>query len=1208
MEVVRLNASALSDPNSLRISLSSSLVSVSFSALVDSGSTHCFVDSAFAQHRNLPVYSINPIELRLIDGSIGSAITQSVDVPVLFSSGESMTISFYVTPLDQSCSVVLGYNWLTRYNPLIDWVLGSITFRPQLLDWSAPPTSSARAAMLPPQVPSVSTETPQSDPASAPRISMIGAAAFVRACKLPGAQSFRIHLSDPSVSGKSASVSDEAPELSHIPEEYHDFADVFSKAKADTLAPHRPYDLKIDLEEGSSPPVGTVYSLSQSEVHSLREFIDEHIRIGFIRPSNSPHGAPVLFVRKKDGSLRLCVDFRGLNKISKKDRYPLPFISDLLSTAGRARIYTTIDLRHAYHLVRIAEGDEWKTAFRTRYGSFEWLVMPFGLSNAPAAFQRFMNDIFSDLLDVHVTIYLDDILVYSDDPAEHTKHVREVLRRLRKHGLYARPDKCRFSSDSVEYLGFILSKDGLKMDPTKVQSIRDWPEPRKIKDIQSFLGFANFYRRFISDYSDIVVPLTRLTRKGTPWNFDDAARKSFEALKSAFTSAPVLTHWVPDRQIVVETDASDYALGAIISIQTDSGEIHPVAFHSRTFSAPELNYDTHDKELLAIFDAFRVWRHFLEGSAIPIDVVTDHKNLEYFSTTKVLTRRQARWSEYLSQFNLVIRFRPGRLGAKPDSLTRRWDVYPKGGDSDYATVNPSNFRPMFTQEQLSVSLRATELLTPVLRATVIMDQEKLNSDILSALPDDPLYVTHLKDPQTRWSVTPDGFLRYDNLIYIPDSDDLRLRILRYKHDHILSGHPGQTKTIDLVRRDYTWPGLREFVKKYVKSCTTCMRAKPQRHKPYGLLKQLPIPERPWNSISMDFIEPLPTSSGCDAILVVVDRFSKQGIFIPTTIHCTSEDLAIIFITHVFSKHGVPEHVTSDRGPEFVSRFFRSLGTALDMRLHFTSGYHPEGDGQTERTNQTLEQYLRIFCNYQQDNWFTLLPLAEFTYNNTPSATTGTSPFFANKGYHPNLTLHPERDIASSRAKDLVVDLDELHQELKSAIAEAQLRYQGPADARRSPAPNFIIGQQAYVKAKFFRSTRPSHKLSEKFLGPFEILAKAGTHSYTLRLPETIRGVHPVFHVSMLEPAVPNEIPNRVQSPPPPVEVAGELEYEIAEVLDSKVDRRRACKLLYLVRWLGYENTDEEFSWLPATELENAKDLTSDFHSAYPGKPGPLPHL
>jgi len=276
-----------------------------------------------------------------------------------------MTLSFFVTPLDPSCSLVLGYNWLTRYNPLIDWVLGSIKFRSQLLDQSTPSsTSSARSASLSSQTPSVETEKTPSVP-PAPRVSFINAAAYARACKLPGVQSFRIHLSDPSVCGRATSISDLEPDLSHIPEEYHDFADVFSKAQADTLALHRLYDLKINLEEGTSPPIGPMYSLSQSELKALKEFIDKHIHIGFIRPSNSPHGAPVLFVRKKDGSLRLCVDFRGLNKITKKDHYPLPFISDLLSTAGKACIYTTIDLHHAYHLVHIAEGDEWKTAFRT---------------------------------------------------------------------------------------------------------------------------------------------------------------------------------------------------------------------------------------------------------------------------------------------------------------------------------------------------------------------------------------------------------------------------------------------------------------------------------------------------------------------------------------------------------------------------------------------------------------------------------------------------------------------------------------------------------------------------------------------------------------------------------------------------------------------------------------------------------------------------
>jgi hypothetical protein len=295
--------------------------------------------------------------------------------------------------------------------------------------------------------------------------------------------------------------------------------------------------------------------------------------------------------------------------------------------------------------------------------------MPFGLTNASAAFQRFMNDIFQDLLNDCVIVYLDDILIFSDDLASHRKHVKEVLRRLQKHSLYVRPDKCKFHQDTVEYLGFVLSPEGLCMSSDKIDSILKWPTPRKVKDVQSFLGFANFYRRFIPNYLDITVPLTYLTRKSAPWAWTEKCQSSFNSLKQAFTSAPILVQWDPNAQVIVETNASDYVLSAILSIVLD-GEVHPVAFHSQTFSATELNYDVHDKELLAIHEAFQTWRHYLEGTPNPVDVVTDHKNLEYFSTTKLLTRRQARWSEFFSAFNFIIRFRPGKLGAKPDALTR----------------------------------------------------------------------------------------------------------------------------------------------------------------------------------------------------------------------------------------------------------------------------------------------------------------------------------------------------------------------------------------------------------------------------------------------------------------------------------------------------------------------------------------------------------
>jgi hypothetical protein len=486
-----------------------------------------------------------------------------------------------------------------------------------------------------------------------------------------------------------------------------------------------------------------------------------------------------------------------------------------------------------------------------------------------------------------------------------------------------------------------------------------------------------------------------------------------------------------------------------------------------------------------------------------------------------------------------------------------------------------------------------------------MDVEKLHADIRTAYEKDPVTAAQLPQPSDpKWTVT-DGLLRIKERIYVPDAPDLRLRVLQYKHDHPVAGHFGQNKTLELIRREYAWPNLRTFVKDYCNSCASCKRAKAPRHKPYGLLRQLPIPAQPWNSISMDFIEHLPPSLGYDAILVIIDRLTKQGIFIPTFDTINSPQLAELFVLHVFSKHGVPSHTTSDRGSEFVSHFFRSLGKVLDIKLHFTSGYHPEGDGQTERVNQTLEQYLHIFCSYQQDNWASLLPLAEFAYNNTPNETTGLSPFFANKGYHPQLTVHPERDVASARAREFAVDLGELHDYLKDNIRQAQQRYQKSANSRRLPPPDFQIGDKVYVKAEFFRTTRPSKKLSAKFLGPYEIIAKPGRSSFTLRLPPEFRAVHPVYHVSMLESAHKSAIPGQHIEPPPPVEIDGELEYEIAEILDTKPDRRRTHKIVYLVRWVGYEGTDEETSWLSTEELAHAQELVRDFHNRYPNKPKPV---
>src|SRR5258705_919478 len=595
--VIRLNSTSLS-PNSFLLSLTSASISKHarpFIALLDSGSSHCFVDELFAKKNKLSLSKLpSTILLRLFDGSTQNSISHKTTIPLTFSTGKTHQTEFYVTKLDKGYSIVLSYDWLVHHNPSIDWAETKVVFL---------------GTMKAPERPSV--------PASSKfNIQMVSAKMISHLCCEPSNSVYCLdHHSDVEVDKAfphSTSLHSEPTSELHsvhtstlaldsmgrIPVEYHEFHKVFSGTKADTLPPHQPYDLQISLEEGAKPFHGPIYSLSPPELAALREFLEEHTWNGFICPTKSLWGAPVLFVKKKDGSLRLCVDFCTLNKVMEKDHYLLPLITDLLNALGPARIYMKIDLKHTYHLVHIAEGDESKMAFQTRYGSFEWRVMPFGLSNAPAAFQRFINDILGDLLDVCTIGYLDDILIYSDSLDKHKDHVRDELRRLRDACLYANPRKCTFHTDTVEYLGFILSPEGLHMDPAKVSMIQSWPEPHNICKVQSFLGFTNFYQCFISHYVEFTQPLTNLCQKNTPWHFGESESAAFQHLKMAFCSAPVLYHWVLDLPMMVETDASDYAIVGILSITTPDLEIYLITFHSRSLHNEEKNYETHDKELL----------------------------------------------------------------------------------------------------------------------------------------------------------------------------------------------------------------------------------------------------------------------------------------------------------------------------------------------------------------------------------------------------------------------------------------------------------------------------------------------------------------------------------------------------------------------------------------------------------------------------------
>jgi hypothetical protein len=403
----------------------------------------------------------------------------------------------------------------------------------------------------------------------------------------------------------------------------------------------------------------------------LKNYIDENLQKGFIRPSKSAFGAPIFFVPKKNKKLRPCVDYRCLNEITIKNRHPLPLITEMLDRVGKARIFSKIDLKGAYNLVRMRTGDEHKTAFRCQFGHFEYIVMPFGLTNAPAVFQAMMLDIFRDIIDIYVIVYLDDILIFSESEKEHESHVKEVLRRLLEKKLYAKLSKCLFHTESVEFLGFILSSQGISMAPDKVKAVQDWLPPKSEKALMCFLGFTNFYRKFIPNYSAITTPLTSLLKKDVPFIWSPECQEAFDNMKTRITSEVMLHHVNQDFPFLLETDASDYALGAVLSQFptqdiTDISKVHQVAFYSRKFLPAECNYTVHDKELLAIVESFKHWRHYLLGVSVPVQVLLDNRNLEYFRKKPILRPRHARWCTTLADYDFRLIYRAGIHNVRDD--------------------------------------------------------------------------------------------------------------------------------------------------------------------------------------------------------------------------------------------------------------------------------------------------------------------------------------------------------------------------------------------------------------------------------------------------------------------------------------------------------------------------------------------------------------
>ncbi|GJR02946.1 putative reverse transcriptase domain-containing protein [Tanacetum coccineum] len=657
----------------------------------------------------------------------------------------------------------------------------------------------------------------------------------------------------------------------------------------------------------------------------LQELSDK----GFIRPSSSPWGAPVLFVKKKDGSFRMCIDYRELNKLTVKNRYPLPRIDDLFDQLQGSSVYSKINLRSGYHQLRVCDKDIPKTAFRTRYGHYEFQVMPFGLTNTPTVFMDLMNRVCKPYFDKFVIVFIDDILIYSKTKEEHDAHLRLILELLKKEEF-----------------------EGIHVDPAKIDSIKDWESPKPPTEIRQFLGLAGYYRRFIEGFSKIAKPMTKLTQKG---------------------------------------------LGAVL-MQNEK----VIAYASRQLKIHEKNYTTHDLELGAVVFALKMWRHYLYGTKCV--VFTNHKSLQHILDQKELNMRQRRWLELLSDYDCELRYHPGKANVILNAQVEARK------EENYGT------------EDLCSMIKNLELCA-------------------------------------------DGTLCLKNRSWIPCFGDLRALIMHESHKSKYSIHPGSDKMYQDLKKLYWWPN---------------MKAEIATH-----------------NITMDFVTKLPkTTSGQDTIWVIVDRLTKSAYFLPMKETDIMEKLTRQYLKEVVSRHGVPVSIISDRDSKFTSHFWKSLNEALGTQLDMSTAYHPQTDGQSERTIQTLEDMLRACVMDFGKGWDRHLPLIEFSYNNSYHTSIKAAPFEALYGRKCRSPIcWAEVGDAQLTGPEIVRETTEKIIQIKHRLQASRDRQRSYADKRRKPL-EFQVGDK--------------------------ILTKVRTVAYQLELPEQLRRVHSTFHVSNLKKCLSDE--------------------------------------------------------------------------------------
>ena len=853
-----------------------------------------------------------------------------------------------------------------------------------------------------------------------------------------------------------------------------EFDDVFPEQVPHGLPPIRGIEHQIDFVPGASIPNRPAYRSNPDETKELQRQIEELMEKGHVRESMSPCAVPVILVPKKDGTWRMCVDCRAINNITVKYRHPIPRLDDMLDELHGSCVFSKIDLKSGYHQIRMKEGDEWKTAFKTKHGLYEWLVMPFGLTNAPSTFMRLMNHVLRAFIGKFVVVYFDDILIYSKNLHDHVLHLQTVLEVLRKQSLYANLSKCTFCTDKLVFLGFVVSATGIQVDEEKIKAIQEWPTPTSIGNVRSFHGLASFYRRFVQNFSTIAAPLTEVIKKNVSFKWGEAQEEAFQLLKYKLTHAPLLALPNFSNTFEIECDASGLGIGAVLM-----QDGRPLAYFSEKLSGAALNYPTYDKELYALVRALETWQHYLWPKEFVIR--TDHESLKHLKSQHKLNKRHARWVEFIETFPYVIRYKQGKENVVADALSRR-----------YALIST-----------LDAKLLGFEHIKELYSADHDFGE---------------IYALCEKTAEGKFYRHED-FLFREHRLCVPNCS-VRDLLVRESHGGGLMGHFGVAKTLAMLQEHFFWPHMKRDVERICGRCVTCRQAK-SRVQPNGLYTPLPIPSSPWVDISMDFVLGLPRSKrGRDSIFVVVDRFSKMAHFIPCHKTDDASNVADLFFREIVRLHGMPRTIVSDRDAKFLSYFWKTLWGKLGTKLLFSTTCHPQTDGQTEVVNRTLSTLLRAIISKNIKTWEDCLPHVEFAYNRAMHSTTKFSPFEIVYGFNPltplDLSPLPVSEHLNLDGEKKAEFVKKFHERARLNIERRTEQYLKQANKGRHKQV-FEPGDWVWLHMRKERfPTQRRSKLLPRGDGPFQVLERINDNAYKLDFPGEYN-VSATFNVSDLSP-------------------------------------------------------------------------------------------